>query len=292
MLPTPRGGEEGRQVSGRDRGEFDGRAGRVNWRAWLPDSPAVAVVVIAHGVAEHSGRYAYLGEKLADAGYAVYALDHHGHGLSSGRRANIVRMDGLADDLGQMLALACQLTPGRPRFLLGHSMGALVTLYLTTRTPLDLSGVIVSGVPLVLPKINPMLRAFSPVLSAIAPDAGSVKIDSLQISRDMAVVRDYDSDPLNYRGKLPARTGHEILKATHLVTRRLRTFSFPLLILQGGEDVIAPPAGARLLATTVASRDVTQKVYGKLYHEVFNEPERDQVIADTLDWLGEHLPTA
>jgi alpha-beta hydrolase superfamily lysophospholipase len=279
-------------MTGHDRGEFDGRQGQVNWRAWLPDSPAVAVVVIAHGVAEHSGRYAYLGTKLADAGFAVYAVDHHGHGLSAGHRANIGRMSAIADDLAQMLTLAGRLTPGRPRFLLGHSMGALVTLYLTTRSPLDLAGVVVSGVPLVLPAVNPMLRTFAPLISAVTPNAGSVKIDSLQISRDITVVRDYDTDPLNYRGKLPARTGYEVMTGAQSVARRLGTFAFPLLILHGSADIIALPAGARVLSGGVASTDVTVKMYDGLYHEVFNEPERDQVIADTVAWLGTHLPAA
>ncbi|NUS42801.1 MAG: alpha/beta hydrolase [Mycobacteriaceae bacterium] len=277
-------------MSGHDHGEFDGAAGRINWRAWLPDSPAVAVVLIVHGVAEHSGRYAYLGEKLASAGFACYALDHHGHGRSAGGHANIGRMSAVADDISQMLSLACQLTPGRPRFLIGHSMGALATLYLTTRTPMDLAGVVLSGTPLQLPPVHPALRRVAPLLSRIAPNTGTRKLDSLAISRDMAVVRSYDTDPLNHRGKLPVRTGLEIMDAVDTVTARLATFTYPLLVLHGSSDAIAHPGGADIVARGVSSPDVTVTIYDHLYHEIFNEPERDEVIADVRTWLTAHLP--
>jgi alpha-beta hydrolase superfamily lysophospholipase len=277
-------------MSGHDHGEFTGAAGRVNWRAWLPDTPAIGVVVIVHGVAEHSGRYAYLGEKLAAASYAVYAADHHGHGLSAGQRADIGRMDHLAADVDQMLTLAGRLTPGRPRFLIGHSMGSVVTLYLTTKTPMSLAGVVLSAPALILPPVNPVVRALAPVLSAVAPNMGVVKLDSLDISRDMAVVRDYDTDPLNYRGKIPARTGYEMMKAVEAIRGRLKSFAFPLLVLHGSADRLADPAAATILKAGVSSQDLTVKIYDQLYHEVFNEPERDEVISDTIAWLNAHLP--
>jgi alpha-beta hydrolase superfamily lysophospholipase len=279
-------------MSGHDHGEFTGVAGRVNWRSWMPDSPAKAVAVIVHGVAEHRGRYGYLGDRLAAEGYATYAADHHGHGRSAGGKANIGRISKLAADVDQMLALAGQLTPGRPRFLIGHSMGSLVTLYLTTTTPLDLAGVVLSATPLIVAPVNPLLRKLAPVLSAVAPNAGATKLDSLAISRDMAVVRDYDTDPLNYRGKLPARTAAEILSATEIVKKRLGSYSYPTLVLHGSADQLAGPAAATLIRGGVApGTDLTIKIYEGLYHEVFNEPERDEVIADLLAWLASHLPS-
>jgi alpha-beta hydrolase superfamily lysophospholipase len=280
-------------MSAREDGEFTGTAGRVSWRAWLPASPAVGVVVIVHGVAEHSGRYDYLGTRLADAGYAVYAGDHHGHGKSSGSAANIGRMHRIARDVDQMLGVATTLTPGRPRFLIGHSMGALTTLFLTITTPLDLAGVVLSATPLILPPVNPLTRRLAPVLSAIAPRAGALKLDSLDISRDMAVVRDYDTDPLNYRGKLPVRTGAEMMKAVETVKKRLGSYSYPTLLLHGSDDKIADPAAVTLIRGGVApGTDLTVKVYTGLYHEVFNEPERDEVIGDVIAWLDDHLPAA
>src|SRR5690606_548400 len=107
-----------------DTGEFAGTGGRLAWRAWQPESAARAVVVLVHGVAEHSGRYEHVGSALAAAGFAVYALDHVGHGLSAGSSANIGSMQGAADNVAALLELAGAAHPGLPRFLLGHSMGS------------------------------------------------------------------------------------------------------------------------------------------------------------------------
>src|ERR687894_30096 len=127
------------------RGEFAGSAGMVRWQGWEPDEPASALVVVVHGLAEHGGRYRYVAERLADKGFAVYAPDHHGHGLSEGSRANIGTMDGVADDVGSMLAEATRRHPDVPRFLLGHSLGGLITLHYVTRRPVELAGVVLSG---------------------------------------------------------------------------------------------------------------------------------------------------
>lgn len=130
-----------------DTGEFAGHGGKIAWRAWQPETAPRAVVVLVHGVAEHSGRYEYVSTTLTDAGFAVYALDHIGHGLSEGAAANIGSMQGAADNVATLLGLAGAAHPGIPRFLLGHSMGSLVVLHLATRGPLDVAGIIVSAPP-------------------------------------------------------------------------------------------------------------------------------------------------
>src|SRR6476469_3749090 len=109
-------------------GEFAGAAGMTRWQGWEPVGAATALVVIVHGLGEHGARYDWVGEQLAAKGYAAYAVDHHGHGLSDGTRANIDSMDGVADDVGSMLAEATKRNPAVPRFLLGHSLGGLITL--------------------------------------------------------------------------------------------------------------------------------------------------------------------
>ncbi|CAM3099274.1 alpha/beta hydrolase [Skermania piniformis] len=269
-------------------GEFAGFAGPIHWRAWLPDTPAKAVVVLVHGVAEHSGRYGHVAQTLTDAGYAVYAHDHHGHGRSAGKPANIESLDGLADDLGEMTAVARSEQPGLALFLIAHSMGALTTLYYLTRDPAPLAGVVLSAPPLEVPVVNPMLRAASGVLTRVTPNLGVLKLDSSMISRDPAVVRDYDTDPLNFRGKLPVRTGAEILRITELVGERLPRIDVPMLVLHGTADRLADISGAELVATKIGSTDFTFTRYPGLYHEVFNEPERAQVLNDTVSWLDAH----
>lgn len=272
-----------------DTDEFAGHGGKIAWRAWQPETAPRAVVVLVHGVAEHSGRYEHVGGVLADAGFAVYALDHIGHGLSEGPAANIDSMQGAADNVATLLELAGAAHPGVPRFLLGHSMGSLVVLHLATRGPVDVAGIVVSAPPLDIPLGNPIQRLAAPLLTRFAPNLGVLTLDSSTISRDPEVVRAYDDDPLVFRGKLPARTAVEILEHTALVKRRLGALTPPLLVLHGTADVIASPSSADLLESDAGSVDVTVLRYPGLYHEVFNEPEREQVLSDVTDWLTAHV---
>lgn len=272
-------------------GSFEGTGSRIAWRAWLPDGPARAAIVLVHGVAEHSGRYVHVGTRLADAGYAVYALDHVGHGKSAGGKANIASLDGAADNVAGMLDIAAREHPGVPRFLLGHSMGALIVLYLATRAPIDVAGVVVSAPPLEIPVGNPLQKLLAPVLTRLTPNLGVLQLDSSSISRDPAVVAAYDSDPLVYRGKLPARTATEILDGSLTVKRRLGKLTVPTLVLHGTADTLAAPSSADLIERGAAAEDLTVHRYDGLYHEVFNEPEKETVFADLERWLQDHLTT-
>jgi acylglycerol lipase len=270
-------------------GEFEGRGSRVAWRAWLPDTATRGVIVLVHGVAEHSGRYVHVGKRLADAGFAVYALDHIGHGKSAGGNANIGSMDGAADNVAAMLDIVSLEHPDVPRFLIGHSMGSLIVLYLATRAPIDVAGIVVSAPPLDIPLGNPLQRLFAPLLTKLTPNLGVLKLDSSMISRDPEVVRVYNNDPLVFRGKLPARTAVEILKATNLVKGRLDKLTVPLLVLHGTADAVAAPSSSTLIEQGAASKDLTVIRYDGLYHEIFNEPEKDKVLGDVVDWLEVHV---
>ncbi|WP_459545090.1 alpha/beta hydrolase [Nocardia sp. X0981] len=274
------------------RGEFDHAGQRISRRSWIPAAPVRGVIVLVHGVAEHSGRYDYVGRALAAAGFAVHALDHVGHGESAraGAAANLGSIDGAADAVAALLDLARTEHPGVPAFLLGHSMGALITLRLATRAPLDVAGVVVSAPPLIIDAGNPVQRLFAPVLTRLAPNLGVLKLDSSQISRDPAVVAAYDADPLVFRGKLPARTATEILTTAGRVLADLPRLRVPALVLHGTADAIAAPASTDRIEQHAGTTDLTIRRYEGLYHEVFNEPERDTVLADVLTWLRERTP--
>ncbi|WP_327096778.1 lysophospholipase [Nocardia vinacea] len=288
MTTDPKAGESAEPTPGTE-GEFDGIGSRIAWRAWLPDTTARAAIVLVHGVAEHSGRYAHVGKRLADNGFAVYALDHLGHGKSAGNNANIGSMAGSADNVAEMLKIASREHPDVPRFLLAHSMGSLITLYLAVRAPIDVDGIVLSAPPLDIAVGNPLQRLAGPLLSRFAPNIGVLKLDSSMISRDPEVVRAYDNDPLVFRGKLPARTGMEMLNATEFVKSRLDKLTVPLLVLHGTADAIAAPSSTDLIERGAGSKDLTVIRYEGLYHEVFNEPEQDKVLADVLEWLRAHV---
>jgi acylglycerol lipase len=271
-------------------GRFEGAGGvRIFWQAWLPDGQPRGVVAMAHGASEHSGRYAWTGEQLAERGYALYALDHRGHGQSGGARAVIDRVDNAVADLAQLVAIADDGSPGQAKpFLFGHSMGGFLALAFATRRQADIRGLMLSAPVAVLEAASPVQRVAGHVLSAIAPRLGVVDIDSSTVSRDPEMVRDYDTDPLNYHGKLPARTVHEMAQEVGRFPQSIPSITVPLLVQVGTGDELVPPRSSELVYEWASSEDKTIKRYDGLYHEILNEPERDEVVADTLAWLDAH----
>ena len=269
-----------------DDGVFAGAAGgEIYWQCWLPSEP-IGVVVIAHGLAEHSGRYAHVGLRLANANLAVYALDHHGHGRSTGTRANIIRMAHVRADLHELINRATAQQNELPAFLLGHSLGGLIALdYVISTGASDLTGLLVSGAAVDPSVGSPIQRLVAKLFSSLTPNVGVMALDSTAVSRDPEQVARYDADQLNYHGKVRARTGAEAFAAAQRVAARLGSIRLPLLIMHGTADRLASPDGAKLIAAKVASADVTLKLYSGLYHEIFNEPEKDDVLDDVAEWL-------
>jgi acylglycerol lipase len=266
-------------------GRLDGAGGiELYWQAWLPSSEARAVVVISHGVSEHSARYAHVGERLAGAGYAAYAVDHRGHGRSQGKRV-MVDADEVVADLRAFIDLAAARHPGRPVFLLGHSMGAAIAIACAVRHQDALEGLLLSGALADPDAASPVTRALSRVLSKLTPGLGVYQLDASRISRDPEVVRAYEQDPLVHRGKLPARTVAELTGAVARFPEEVPTLRLPLLVMHGGSDSLTAPAGSRMVHERASSSDKTLEVYDGLWHEILNEPEKERVISEMIEWL-------
>jgi alpha-beta hydrolase superfamily lysophospholipase len=270
-------------------GRFTGAAsGQIYWQGWVPAGDVAGVVVLVHGLAEHAGRYAHVGKHFAGAGYAMYAADHRGHGRSDGVKGNINRMSEVVTDLETMIRSVAQRHPDAPMFLYGHSMGGLITLAYLAGRPAELRGAVLSASAVDIAVGSPLERLAAPLLSAVAPNLGVLKLDATSMSRDPAVVRDYDADPLNYRGKTRVRTGAEILATVEKVKRDLGRVTLPLLVMHGSDDKVTSPTTSKLLADKVGSTDLTVKLYDGFYHELHNEPEKETVFADVLRWFKEH----
>jgi acylglycerol lipase len=268
-----------------DEGRFEGAGGlEIYWQEWLPAGPLGAIVAIAHGGAEHGGRYAWTAQQLNARGYAVYAIDHRGHGRSAGPRAYVDRVDNAVTDLHTLSDLARDRHPGLPLVLLGHSMGGLIALSFALRYQDELTGLVLSA-PLAVLEANPAARVAVRALSAVAPRLPIYKIDGTTVSRDPEVVRAYDEDPLNHRGMLPARTVGEIAATVATFADRLPELTLPILTVYGSGDRLVDNAGSKLVDERSTSRDSTLIAYDGLYHEVLNEPERDRVIADVAGWI-------
>ena len=217
-------------------GQFEARPGVMLYEQWwLPDAAVKGLVVIVHGIAEHSGRYAHVAEYFGKHGYVVGSFDLEGHGKSAGKRAYIQSFDHLLDDLELFLVRARARAGENPIFLLGHSLGSgIVVQFMIDRSPAGVRGALLSGSMVVLGSSVPvwMVKA-AKVLGALTPNLPVLKIDHSTISRDQAVMDSYDNDSLNYRGKLLARTGDQINRALQYIQANMSRIQLPLLITQG-----------------------------------------------------------
>ena len=274
-----------RHIENRTKG---GSGIELYWQGWLPDGDAKGVVFIAHGLAEHGGRYAHVGEAMANRGYAAYAIDHRGHGKSGGKRTQIDSIGQTVADLHAFMAVMRDHHPNVPVFLLGHSMGGAIAYAYALEHQPQLAGLILSAPALVIEDVNPVTMAMGKLLSRLAPSAGVVQLDGTAVSRDPAVVKAYDDDPLNYRGKVAARTAAELVALADSAPDRLPEISLPVLVFQGTADRLVPAKAALLVHEKVSSADKTLKLYEGLYHETMNEPEQGDVIGAVIDWLDAH----
>jgi alpha-beta hydrolase superfamily lysophospholipase len=199
-------------------------------------------------------------------------------------------MANAVEDLHTLVERAAAKHPGRPLVLLGHSMGGAVALSYTIEHEDALDALVLSGALAALEAASPVQRAAGRVLSAVAPKLGVVGIDSSAVSRDPQVVEDYDSDPLNYHGKLPARTVAELSRAIDGYPDAVQRFKLPMLVMHGGADRLTPIAGSEMVVERAASEDKAFIRYDELFHEILNEPERQQVLDDIADWLDARFP--
>ena len=261
--------------------------GRLYWQGWVPEAPK-ATVVLAHGSGEHTGRYRYLVEKVVPAGFALYGLDHRGHGRSDGPRAHVDRMRHFVDDLDLLVE---QVRGEGKLFLLGHSMGGCIALEYALAHQDKLDGLALSA-PLAALEAAPLpLRLIAKALSVVAPKTPVFQIDATAVSRDPEEVRAYEADELNFHGKLDARSVQEMADSVARFPDAVGRLTLPILVMHGTADRLTPIAGAEMLAARAGSKDLTFHRYEGFYHELFNEPpgERDRPLDDLVEWLSAHV---
>ncbi|HWD84330.1 MAG TPA: lysophospholipase [Solirubrobacteraceae bacterium] len=268
---------------------FAGTRGRkIHWTSWEPADPGSAggIIAIVHGFGEHSGRYDHVADRLARDGWAVVALDHHGHGRSEGPRGRISFPEAVAD-IDRLVDLAVERRPGLPVVLLGHSMGGALALRYALAHPDRLSGLIVSG-PLVQVEGRAAAQLLGRVLGRLVPNLPLARLDPNLISRDPDVVRAYIEDPLVFHQPLPAATVSEFLRYAATLPGEVDRVRLPTLLMYGTEDGLCSPQGAVLVSQRIGATDLTTKPYDGLYHEILNEPERERVLDDVCGWLAAH----
>lgn len=288
--------------------------------SWQATGTPQGHVLIVHGLGEHRLRYRGLAMALSQAGWDVTAYDQRGHGNSPGRRGDLPHADALLDDLGRVIDRVREGRQGRnaPLVLLGHSLGGVVAARMvaeappaalestTAPRPARPAGTGAASGPapwwrpveaLVLssPALDPGLRPFQALLLAVARRAFphltvNNGLQPAWISRDAAVVQDYASDPLVH-DRVSAALTVFLLEAAATVQVRAPQWPLPTLLLWAGADRCVRPEGStRFLAAAAAAGTVRGLAYPGLFHEIFNEPERAQVMAGLVDWLTGLFP--
>ncbi|MCX2931830.1 lysophospholipase [Mycobacterium sp. CVI_P3] len=278
-------------VTTRTEHTFDGVGGvRIVYDVWTPDTDPRGVVVLAHGLGEHARRYDHVAERFGKAGLITYALDHRGHGRSGGKRVRVKSMDEYTGDFDTLVKIAAADHPGLPRIVLGHSMGGGIVFAYGVDQPGDFDLMVLSG-PAVAAQdgVSRGKLLLGKAVGSLLPDLPVEELDANAISRDPEVVAAYHADPLVHHGKIPAGIAKALVTVGETMPQKARRLSAPLLVVHGAEDALVPAGGSELLVDCVGSADVHLKVYPELYHEVFNEPERDRVLDDVTAWIEARL---
>lgn len=263
---------------------FDGLT--IFHQTWLPEGDPKGVIMLVHGLGEHSGRYGHVAGRLIAAGYAVHALDHRGHGRSDGKRVFVKSYDEFMADLIQFRGMIEAKHPDVALFALGHSMGGNLVMGHVLDHQAGLAGMILSGPALMVGSdLTPTKIKIFSLVAKVAPSFRPQGLSADAISRDQAVVDAYNADPLVYNGKISAGLGAALIGAMQAFPSRYDTLTLPILVMHGTEDRLANVDGSRALEAGATNADVTAHYYDGLYHEIFNEPEQDDVLNDLVGWL-------
>ncbi len=243
-------------------------------------------VLIAHGFGEHSGRYGALTEHLTSNNYSVSAYDHRGHGLSDGLPGHVESFDEYDDDLKRLIASVRARNQSRPLFLIGHSMGGLIALRYLARTNGTINGAVISA-PLI--KVAVPVPAHKLMIARVgAWMAPRFRLDNeinpAHLSRDPEVGRAYAADPLVNR-KVSTKWFAEATRAMEEVAQWAPQIKTPILVMHGTEDRLASVDATNRLFENIASSDKELVIYSGFYHELFNEPEKQQVFERVTEWL-------
>ena len=260
--------------------EIDGGLGRLALHRWGGGDPAF-VAVIVHGLGEHARRYDHVAAALVEKGAAVYAGDHHGHGASDGEKGLVEDLEPLVDDTARVVELARSEHPGLPVVMVGHSLGGLIATRYAQRPDHGLTALVLSA-PAV--GANPALLALVEL-----PEFPEIPIDPSVLSRDPAVGEAYAADPLVYHGPFLKPTLLALIAAAQAVGDGADFGDLPTLWLHGTDDFLVPYEAARPPVERVGGSALEHKAYAGARHEIFNETNQDEVIADAVAFVERTL---
>ncbi|XP_062200061.1 uncharacterized protein LOC133902480 [Phragmites australis] len=292
--------EEAEAEEGRSRRDFavfeTARGDALFTQSWTPAAAGrvKGIVVLLHGLNEHSGRYNHFAKLLNDQGLKVYAMDWIGHGGSDGVHGYVSSLDHAVGDLKEFLEdVVLEENHGLPCFLFGHSTGGAIVLKaaLDPCVELHVEGVVLTSPAIHVQPSHPIIKVVAPIFSMLAP---KYRVSALHrrgppVSRDPEALKMKYSDPLVYTGPIRVRTGNEILRISSYLQRNLSRVTVPFLVLHGTADTITDPRASQRLYQASMSRNKSIKLYDGYLHDLLFEPERDDIANDIINWLSARL---
>ncbi len=270
--------------------KIDGANGlQIFVRSWRPNGTIRGVVAICHGVNSHSGYYGWAAEQLIKSGLAVYALDLHGRGKSDGERFYLEKIGDYIADVDAVVSLAKSREPGVPVFLLGHSAGGVVSCVYTLEHQEKLAGLICESFAFQVAAPDFALAVVKG-LSHLAPHAHVLRLKNEEFSRNPAVVQAMNDDPLIANEVQPTLTVAELVRADERLKQEFPLITLPVFILHGTADKVTNPKGSQLFYDTAGSADKTLTLYEGHVHDLLNDIDKEQVMADINAWIDARLP--
>ncbi|KDP23187.1 hypothetical protein JCGZ_00336 [Jatropha curcas] len=260
-------------------------------QSWTPASVKIrGLVIILHGLNEHSGRYNDFAKQLNAHGFKVYGMDWIGHGGSDGLHAYVHSIDYAVNDLKSFLDKVLGDNPGLPCFCFGHSTGAAIVLKaaMDPKVEARIAGVVLTSPAVGVQPSHPIFVVLAPIFSVLLPrfQLGAANKKGMPVSRDPeALVAKY-SDPLVYTGSIRIRTGYEILRISTYLQQNLSRLSVPFLVLHGTSDTVTDPEASQKLYEEASSTDKSIKLLQGFLHDLLFEPERQDIIDDIIEWLS------
>ncbi|MFF8946846.1 alpha/beta hydrolase [Streptomyces sp. NPDC014864] len=250
--------------------------GRLTVREWPHPRPRYLALLV-HGYGEHAGRYAEVAGVLVEHGAAVFAPDHQGHGTSAGERVLIEDFEDVVTDVGAVAERARAAHPGLPLVVIGHSMGGLIAARFAQRHGTGLAALVLSGPVIGAWELPERLLALDEI-----PDT---PISPATLSRDPAVGAAYAADPLVWHGPMKRPTVEAFARTLETVAKGGDVGTLPVLWLHGTEDRLVPLAGSRVGVERLSGGHLTERTYPGARHEVFQETNRAEVLADLTAFL-------
>ncbi len=260
------------------------------YQYWLPQNKPRAILLINHGLNEHCGRYHEMALYFTEKGFGVFGFDNIGHGKSNGTRSYVKDYPSFINPILTYLGMINEWHPDLPVYLVGHSMGGLIGASFLIDHQDKVSGAILSGSLVMVPEyVSKLTVKIGTIISRIFPKLRLLGIEKVWLSQDPEVVTNYINDPLVYNGKSTARISSVLNNGISYVADRGSSITVPVLLLHGGDDRICDPSWSTYLHNLISSQENQLIIYDGLYHEIYNEPERERVYKDVLNWLEGQL---